>query len=62
MLAAVVENAGLANLLDAVLSIEEVQVYKPHPAVYQLAVDRLSLKPSEICFVSSNGWDALVST
>jgi 2-haloacid dehalogenase len=58
MLAAVVENAGLANLLDAVLSVEEVQVYKPHPAVYQLAVDRLSLKPSEICFVSSNGWDA----
>jgi 2-haloacid dehalogenase len=35
-----------------------VQVYKPHPAVYQLAVDRLGLDASEICFASSNGWDA----
>jgi 2-haloacid dehalogenase len=58
MLAAAVKNAGIKEVLDAVLSVEEVKVYKPHPAVYQLAVDRLSLKPSEICFVSSNGWDA----
>jgi 2-haloacid dehalogenase len=58
MLAAAVKNAGIKDLLDAVLSVEEVKVYKPHPAVYQLAVDRLSLKASAICFVSSNGWDA----
>jgi 2-haloacid dehalogenase len=58
MLAAAVKNAGIEDLLNAVLSVEEVKVYKPHPTVYQLAVDRLSLKPSEICFVSSNGWDA----
>lgn len=58
MLAAAVENAGIANLLDAVLSVEEVGIYKPHPSVYQLAVDRLRVKPDEICFVSSNAWDA----
>jgi 2-haloacid dehalogenase len=58
MLAAAVKNAGINNLLDAVLSVEEVKVYKPHPTVYQLAVDRLGLKESEICFISSNGWDA----
>src|SRR5271165_5719991 len=58
MLAAAVKNAGINNLLDAVLSVEEVKVYKPHPSVYQLAVDRLGLKESEICFISSNGWDA----
>jgi 2-haloacid dehalogenase len=58
MLAAAVKNAGINNLLDAVLSVEEVKVYKPHPTVYQLAVDRLSLKASAICYVSSNGWDA----
>jgi 2-haloacid dehalogenase len=58
MLSACIENAGIADLLDAVLSVEEVQVYKPHPTVYQLAVDRLSLKASAICYVSSNGWDA----
>jgi 2-haloacid dehalogenase len=58
MLAAAVENAGLADLLDAVLSVEEVGIYKPHPSVYQLPVDRLGLSADRMCFVSSNGWDA----
>jgi 2-haloacid dehalogenase len=58
MLAAAAESAGLAPLLDAVISVEEVGVYKPSPAVYRLATDRLGLWPSEIAFVSSNGWDA----
>lgn len=58
MLSAAVVNAGVANFLDHVLSVEEVQVFKPHPSVYQLALNRLCLKPEEICFVSSNGWDA----
>jgi len=58
MLSAAVESAGLAELLDAVLSVEDVKIFKPHPSVYQIAVDRLGLRPDEICFVSSNGWDA----
>jgi len=58
MLTAAIDCAGIQNLLDQVLSVEEVQVYKPHPAVYQLAVDRLGLEAREICFVSSNGRDA----
>ncbi|BDG02761.1 haloacid dehalogenase type II [Anaeromyxobacter oryzae] len=58
MLAAATRSAGLTGLLDAILSVEEVGVYKPHPSVYRLAVDRLGLAPEEILFVSSNGWDA----
>src|SRR5215472_13623393 len=58
MLDAAVKAAGLESLLDAVLSVEAVSVYKPHPKVYQLAIDRLGLKPGEIAFQSSNGWDA----
>ncbi len=58
MLAAAAESAGLAPLLEAVISIEDVGVYKPSPAAYRLAPDRLGLWPSEIAFVSSNGWDA----
>ena len=58
MLASAIENAGIQDYLDAVLSVEEVQVYKPHPRVYQLAMDRLGLQADEICFISSNGWDA----
>src|SRR5262249_46574540 len=41
MLAGAVKAARLEPMLDAVLSVEEVGVYKPHPKVYQLAVDRL---------------------
>ena len=51
MLSACIENAGIADLLDAVLSVEEAKVYKPHPTVYQLVVDRLSLKASAICYL-----------
>ncbi|WP_245613092.1 haloacid dehalogenase type II [Skermanella stibiiresistens] len=57
MLASGVESAGIAGYLDAVLSVEEVGVYKPHRSVYQLACDRFGLDRGQICFVSSNGWD-----
>jgi 2-haloacid dehalogenase len=58
MLRAVVEAANLGPLLDAVLSVEEVGVFKPHPDVYQLAVSRLGIPAAHIAFVSANGWDA----
>jgi 2-haloacid dehalogenase len=58
MLRAAVEAAGIGTLVDRVLSVEEVGVYKPHPGVYQLAVDRLALAPASICFISANAWDA----
>ena len=57
MLAAAVKSAGLTALVDPILSVEEVGIYKPHPRVYQLAADRLGVNPERICFVSSNGWD-----
>src|SRR5579863_9418233 len=58
MLAAAVSNAGIADLFDAVFSVEEVKVYKPHPSVYRLACGRLEAAAERICFISSNGWDA----
>jgi 2-haloacid dehalogenase len=58
MLAAAAANAGIADLLDAVLSVEEVKVYKPHPSVYRLVCERLKVPAGQVCFVSSNGWDA----
>jgi 2-haloacid dehalogenase len=58
MLEAAVRSASLESLLDAVLSIEEVGIYKPDPRVYQLAVDRLEVPAGQICFVSTNAWDA----
>jgi 2-haloacid dehalogenase len=58
MLDPMVESSGLSPLLDMVLSIEDVGVFKPHPRVYALACDRLALSAEQIAFVSANGWDA----
>jgi 2-haloacid dehalogenase len=58
MLTAAVSGAKLTALLDDSLSVESVGVYKPHPSVYQLAVDKLGVPATRICFMSSNGWDA----
>jgi 2-haloacid dehalogenase len=62
MLAAAVKSANLERLLDAVLSVEEAGVYKPHPRVYQLAVDRLAVPARSIAFQPSNAWDAYAAS
>ena len=62
MLDAAVRNAGIGDLLDAILSVEAVGVYKPHPKVYHLAIDRFGIPASAISFQSSNGWDAYAAS
>jgi 2-haloacid dehalogenase len=57
MLDAGARSAGIEGLLDAILSVEAVGVFKPAPRVYQLAVDRLGVPADAIAFQSSNGWD-----
>lgn len=58
MLADAVRSAGIADLLDDVLSVESVGVFKPDPRVYRLVTDRFALPPDAIDFYSSNPWDA----
>jgi 2-haloacid dehalogenase len=62
MLEAVVEHAGLKPAIATLLSVDKVRTYKPSPTVYQMAVEALRLKKSEIGFVSSNYWDAAGAT
>jgi 2-haloacid dehalogenase len=62
MLRAVIDNAKLGSLLDEVLSVEEAGVFKTHPRVYQLAVDRLGVPADAISFQSSNAWDAYAAS
>ena len=62
MLDSVVKAARLSELLDGVLSVEEVGVYKPHPKVYRLAVERLGVPSSSITFLSSNAWNAYAAS
>ena len=59
MLNRVVENNGLKPFLQAVLSVDELAIFKPSPGVYQLAVDKLGVPAERIGFVSSNCWDAI---
>jgi 2-haloacid dehalogenase len=59
MLERAVKSAGLESLLDECLSIEEVGIYKPDPAAYEIATTSLSVRPSEVGFFSSNPWDAI---
>jgi 2-haloacid dehalogenase len=58
MLEAAMRSAGIASLLDAALSIESAGIYKPHRSVYELVTAHLKIPAEQICFVSSNGWDA----
>lgn len=58
MLEAGLKRAGIDGFFDAVLSVEQVRLYKPHPSVYRLAADRLGMAPHEVLFVSANYWDA----
>ena len=62
MLDAAVSNADIAGLLDAVLSVEEVGVFKPHPNVYRMGEDRLGLPAGRMSFQSSNAWDAAAAS
>jgi 2-haloacid dehalogenase len=58
MLAPLVAGSALAGMLDGILSVDEVGVFKPSPRVYALACERLGLPAPSIAFVSANGWDA----
>lgn len=58
MLGGAVESAGVNEVLDAVLSVEDVGVFKPDRRVYDLVGQRFGVAPDAVLFVSSNGWDA----
>ena len=57
MLEPVVKHSGLK--FDAILSVDQLRIFKPAPQVYELAVTRLKVARENIGFVSSNCWDAL---
>lgn len=58
MLNEVVKNAGLTSLFTSVISVDEVEIYKPSPSVYGLTSSHVGFESHQILFVSSNAWDA----
>lgn len=62
MLEGAVRSAGIGDMLDAVLSVESVGVFKPDPRVYDLVGAHFGCAKRDVLFVSSNGWDAACAT
>ena len=58
MLNGAVDSAGIGDVLDDVLSVQDVGIFKPADAVYELVTKRFNCVRDEVLFVSSNGWDA----
>lgn len=62
MLETATASAGIGAHLDALLSVESVGIFKPAAAVYDLVGQQFGCTPSQVLFVSSNGWDAAGAT
>jgi 2-haloacid dehalogenase len=50
--------AGLDELVEPVISVEDAGIFKPAPEAYMLATRALGLPAEAIAFFSSNAWDA----
>lgn len=57
MLEPLLEQAGLNDYLDHIISVDDIKQFKPSPASYQLVLDTARVPRHEITFLSSNGWD-----
>ena len=62
MLHSAVKSAGMTDLIDKVLSVDEVRQFKTSPQSYALVADHYAVDIREVLFVSSNSWDALGAT
>ncbi|KIN73606.1 haloacid dehalogenase type II [Sulfitobacter guttiformis] len=62
MLRGAVDSAGIDGVLDALLSVQSVGIFKPDARVYDLVGAEFGCAKEEVLFVSSNGWDAAAAT
>ena len=62
MLGVAVKSAGLAELLQPLISVHDVKRFKTDAAAYALGPQALDLPAKDILFVSSNCWDAVGAT
>lgn len=62
MLQGAVRSAGVGRLLDHILSVESVGIFKPDSRVYDMVGRAFGCDAGRVLFVSSNGWDAAAAT
>lgn len=62
MVQAQLEHAGLSEVFDHMLSVEDSRRYKPAPEPYLMAAARLGVQPSEMRMVAAHDWDVWGAT
>ena len=62
MLDSAVKSAGMEDVLDHVISVDQIRLFKTSPESYGLVQKTIPVNKDEVLFVSSNAWDALGAT
>jgi 2-haloacid dehalogenase len=62
MLTSAVKSAGMNDVLDHVISVDSIRLFKTSPESYGLVQQVIPVNKEEVLFVSSNAWDALGAT
>jgi 2-haloacid dehalogenase len=62
MLVSAVKSAGMEDVLDHVISVDPIRLFKTSPESYGLVQQTIRVNKDEVLFVSSNAWDALGAT
>jgi 2-haloacid dehalogenase len=51
------DSASLAEKFDVIISVDEVQRFKPAPEPYQRVAERLGIETSQMTMVAAHAWD-----
>ena len=62
MLTSAVKSAGMEDVLDHIISVDPIRLFKTSPESYGLVQQAIPFNKDEVLFVSSNAWDALGAT
>lgn len=62
MLTSAVKSAGMEDVLDHVISVDPIRLFKTSPESYGLVQKIIPVNKDEVLFVSSNAWDVLGAT
>ena len=62
MLRSAVASAGMGDVLDHIISVDQIRLFKTAPESYELVQQTIPVNKNEVLFVSSNAWDALGAT
>ncbi len=50
-------RTGLGTYFEATCTVDELQLYKPHPSTYEMVLSRLQLRPEDTMMIAAHGWD-----